>query len=73
VINHLHCIEPGVMVVGYLNASSSYDPSLTLMKLDSRSAQTPLALCKDMRDAVCMCEQFDAPHHRYYTHFIEQW
>ena len=61
-----------MLVVGYLNASSSYEPSLALYRINPESS-VPLELVRDLQDPVCFCEEMDAPHHRYLTQFIPQW
>lgn len=69
-INHLHCLEPGLLALGYLNASNSFDPSLALASYERGASVKVLS---DLRDPVCMCEQMDAPHHRFTTHYIKPW
>ena len=72
-LNHICFLEPGLLAIGYLNVSSYHDPALALVKLDTINTARPLSVIKDLRDAVCMCEEMDAPHHRFFTRYLEQW
>lgn len=69
----MHCIESGVLIVGYLNVSNGFDASIALVKLDCSNKATPLQVLKDLHEPVCMSDQMDAAHHRYYTQYISQW
>ena len=77
VIHHIHCIEAGVLVIGYLNFSSYHDPSLLLARLASTPGGSSVGyvceMIQDLKDPVCTCEVMEAPYHRYYTQFIEAW
>ena len=66
-------MEAGVLIVGYLNVSNGYDASLALVKLDVANKAQPLRVLKDLHEAVCMSDQMDAAHHRYYTQYVSQW
>lgn len=66
-------MEPGLLVVGYLNVSNGYDASLALVKLDHTNKAQPLKVLKDLHEPVCMSDLMDAAHHRYYTQYVSQW
>jgi hypothetical protein len=69
-INHIHCLGPGLLAVGYLNTSRSFEPSLALASFDRSGG---VAVLSDLRDPVCMVEAMDAAYHRYHTQYIAQW
>lgn len=72
-IHHLHSVDAGLLIVGYLNVSNGFDASLALVKLDFANKTQPLKVLNDLHEAVCMSDQMDAEHHRYFTHFINPW
>lgn len=72
-IHHINCLEPGLLLVGYLNVGSSFDPSLALVRLNTAQSASPLVLLKDLQDSVCVNEEMDAPHHRYNSQFLPEW
>jgi hypothetical protein len=69
-INHIHCLEPGLLAVGYLNTSLSFEPSLALASFNRSGG---VAVLSDLRDPVCTVEAMDAAYHRYHTQYIAQW
>jgi hypothetical protein len=63
-------LEPGLLAVGYLNTSRSFEPSLALASFDCSGG---VAVLRDLLDPVCTVEVMDAAYHRYHTQYIAQW
>lgn len=70
-IHHLNCLEPGVLLVGYLNGANDFEPSLALGRLDVTAKK--VLMLKDLKDAVCVCEELDAAHHRFTSQYLPEW
>jgi hypothetical protein len=69
-INHLHYLDSGMLVVGYIDKANCCDASLVLMRVSSTAK---LSIEKDLHDSVCVSDRMDAANHRYFTQYIAQW
>ena len=56
-----------------MNVGNCYEPSLALVRLNTAQSASPLVLLKDLQDSVCVNEEMDAAHHRYYSQYLPEW
>ncbi|KAJ1436670.1 hypothetical protein B484DRAFT_251324 [Ochromonadaceae sp. CCMP2298] len=69
-IHHLHWVEQGLVVLGYLTSDSN-EPALALARIDLAARR--VRVVRDQQDPVCEPEIYGMCGHRYMTSYIPSW
>lgn len=70
-VHHLHWIESDALVVGYMNTSCEFEPSLALASIDVKTKS--VAVVCDLKEPVCSNDKTDLCCHRYITRYLPNW